>query len=100
MEILKTIVITEEDGQHYLMDTIQEDEKLWLVPQWVEQGVLPQRMVCIDEFRPRRLPAPKQGVQRAHYEIADHPLPRALLDGSSLSEELSFVYEVREGEAV
>lgn len=95
MEVLKTIVVTEEDGQHYLIDTIQEGGKLWLVPQWFEQGSYPQRMVCIDELRPRKLPIPNEGIcQRAHYGV-EEPLPRALLDGSELGD-LKLLYEVRD----
>lgn len=92
MEVLKTIVITEEDGQHYLIDTVEEDGKLWLVPQWYEEGSYPQRMVCVDELRPRKLPVSSKGVQRAHYGI-EEPLPRALLDGSELGD-LAMLYEV------
>jgi hypothetical protein len=97
MRIYKTIVQL-DDGKFYMVDTIEGDGKLWLVPKWLEENLMPECMIRIDQLRPRRLPISKDGKQRADFGL-EEPLPAKLLSGSDLGD-LAYQYEVRVGDEV
>ena len=85
---LKTYVNC-DDGQTYLIDTIRHDGALWLVPKWLATSApgmqKPARLILMDGLAHRDLGRDFPGVGHHVLELYD-PVPRAVLDGDSLSQ--------------
>jgi len=96
MKIYKTdIFIQEEDGTTSWdnADTIEYDNKLWLVPTWLDsqsQGfAMPERIIRLDSLRPH----PQIVGGKLSY-LLQHSIPRRVLEGKCLPEDK--LYEILE----
>lgn len=95
MKILKTIVGSAETGALYLIDTIEHEGKLWLVPQWLDEPIRkvskPARLIRLDIL-------PFQSMKGSKYPadyVLNGPMPTALLELKTPKEPISG-FEVRE----
>jgi hypothetical protein len=74
--------VTSDDGYTYLIDTIEHEGYLWLVPAWLDapyqQMRKPARIIRLDKHKLQNLGVEPQ-TQQHLYRLAD-PLPKAVLD--------------------
>jgi hypothetical protein len=82
MKIMKTWAPVSGDGvtDFHLVDTIEHEGKLWLVPTWIEGMTMPERIVCLSNLRHQ-----KSGVKGRDFVLA-RSIPRAVLFGHVLPE--------------
>jgi len=77
--ILKTMIVVE--SKILICDTIRYEDKLWLVPLWLENKVeglkMPARIIRIDTLKYQKLPV--GSGSRADFVLND-PLPKSLLN--------------------
>jgi hypothetical protein len=80
MKILKAMVGSADHGSLYKVDVIEHDQKLWLVPQWLDspaEGVSrPARIIRMDTLRHQKN-APNSPY--GDY-VLNVPIPTALLN--------------------
>jgi hypothetical protein len=87
-ETVKTYVAC-DDGQTYLVDTIEHEGDLWLVPKWLDPTYpsmrKPARIIRLPKGRLQDLGANllNSGV---HARKLDGLVPKALLDGDTSSQ--------------
>jgi hypothetical protein len=83
MKIFQTFIVEEGGGQIFTMDTIEHEEKLWLVPGWIEYPdagyKVPERLICLDGLRYQTL-----RNNKADFAV-NVPIPRAVLSDPALS---------------
>ena len=95
MKIMKTLVGMDGEPNIVLVDTIEHEGKLWLVPKWLaspSEGVQrPERIVRIDTLQRQKIDRSKGGWA-ADY-LLKAPMPRSVLQGPIQSGKDS-VYEV------
>ena len=79
MNIYKTAVSIENDSSIYSVDTIEYEEKLWLVPSWLEaigkSQKKPERIICLTYL----------GFQKTKFQgfdyLLNNPMPKDVLFG-------------------
>ena len=80
--------VTSDDGYTYLIDTIEHEGYLWLVPAWLDapyqQMRKPARLIRLDKHKLQNLGIEAQTHQHL-YRLADQ-LPKAVLDGGEVHE--------------
>lgn len=82
-QIFKTMVPT-DSGTIEKVDTIEHENKMWLVPNWLDQPGLkltrPNRLILLDS-----LPHEKAQIAGCQY-VLNTPLPKELFEMSPLTE--------------
>jgi hypothetical protein len=83
VSVLITIVLCEEDGALLACDTIEHENKLWLVPEWIEGPIpgteSPSRIICLEGLA---LVKPDARYQ-ADWAL-QQPMSRAVLAGQKI----------------
>lgn len=77
------VIISKNDdgtgGQIHVVDVIEYDNKLWLVPEWLDytdaKVTMPARIVCLDLLRHERPPSDDQDI------VVSDPIPKSVFDG-------------------
>jgi hypothetical protein len=88
MKIMKTCAFFSGGmhGQLWLVDTIEHEGHLWLVPEWLEAPSegwkTPRRIICLSLIRHQQTPK----HPRFQYMTTD-PIPIAVFDGHAQPEE-------------
>ena len=82
-KIFKVLLAYDDRPGLYAMDAIEHEDKIWLVPLWLEHQSgkyqIPARIICLETFPHQRTPdAP--GIDFA----LNVPLPRAACEGHYL----------------
>jgi hypothetical protein len=84
MKIMKTLVGMEGEPHIVLVDTIEHEGKLWLVPKWLEsptEGVQrPERIVRIDTLQKDKIDRSRPNALPADH-VLNAPMPRSVLQG-------------------
>jgi hypothetical protein len=93
-ELIKKTLVWIEEGNIELVDTIEYDNKIWLVPLWLEQPALkrkrPVRLVRLDS-----LPHEKNGTHPDVDFVLNGKLPRHFFD-QNVSDKQATLFEVVE----
>ena len=80
--------VTSDEGYTYLIDTIEHEGYLWLVPAWLDapyqQMRKPARIIRLDKHKLQNLGVEPQTHQHL-YRLADQ-LPKAVLDGGAVQQ--------------
>jgi hypothetical protein len=79
-KIFKVVLAYDDRPGLYSMDAIEHEDKLWLVPSWLEHPSgkyqIPMRIICLETFPHQRTPD-TPGIDFA----LNVPLPRAACEG-------------------
>lgn len=85
MRIFHTLLAIGNDGYVYLMDTIEYEGRMWLVPAWLESLATgerkPERMIRLDNLPHQRIDPQDSPVDPPmHFRLVD-PIPKSVLEG-------------------
>lgn len=94
MRIYSTMVIVEGEGI-FSIDTIEYEDKLWLVPEWIdgvpEKGYSkPARIICLEY-----MPLAERGNDINYDYFLNGSISRSMLDGHP-SSKLEYLYQIVE----
>jgi hypothetical protein len=85
MVIFKAVISRKEDNAQFLVDIVEYDDRLWIVPAWLEGTIggtiVPARIICVDGMLMEKAPA----NSGADYFLSN-PLPTALLEGRGVEQ--------------
>ena len=90
MKASKALIIREDDGALLVVDIIDYEGGLWLVPAWIPGPAKgterPARIICVDDMKTSK-PSPEYEVDLA---LRD-PLSKAFLEGGVIKEGVSVI---------
>jgi hypothetical protein len=90
LKISKALIIHEDDGALLVIDVIEYEGSLWLVPAWIPGPTLgteqPARMICVDDMKTSK----RSSEYKVDMALRD-PLSRAFLEGRELRQGVSVI---------